>query len=142
MRKTNQILDCQHDFRNVEFGERFAEFAHLAEMKEELAARAIVEHKVQFVLGLECIAQRHDERVTNVLEHVSLSLGVFDLVALHHVVFREHFHCKHVARVDLAHEHDLAERALANHLEKVKVLETHHRVCGRVLGATRSRRGR
>ena len=51
--KVVQVFDGQNDLCCVELGEALGEFAHFAEVKEQLAARAIIEHKIQFVFGLK-----------------------------------------------------------------------------------------
>lgn len=46
------VLEGQRDLRRVEAGAGLGELAQLAQVEEQLAARAVVEHEEQLVLGL------------------------------------------------------------------------------------------
>ena len=111
-----QVLEREHDLRDVEAAARLVELALAAQVEEELAARAVVEHEVELVGRLERVVEPDDERVHDAAEHVALRLGVLDLVALDDVGLLQHLHRVDAARVALAHLHDLAEGALADDL--------------------------
>ena len=63
--------------------------------------------------------------MADLLQDVRLRLGVRHLVAPNYGLFLEHLHGIDVGGVLLAHEHDFAEAALAEHLEQVEVLQAH-----------------
>lgn len=64
--------------------------ASRTKMKEEFAARAIVQHEEQFVRGLERALEADNERVAHVAQHASLGASVLHLVSSHDVVFPKH----------------------------------------------------
>lgn len=80
------------------------------------AAAVVVGH-------LEGKVEANDEGVLDLTQHVALRLGVGNLLALDNVALAQHLHGIDAPIVLLAHHHDLAEAALAHHLEQRKVLQ-------------------
>ena len=57
---------------------------------EELAAAAVLHAEVEMVLGLEGVVEGDDERVVGGGEDLLLGERALDLVALDHLLFRQH----------------------------------------------------
>lgn len=51
-------------------------------MKEQLAARAILEDEIELARRLEGVRHLHDERVRHLLQNLAFGLRVLDLIAL------------------------------------------------------------
>jgi len=80
--KEGQFLHPQHAGLHI--------LASRTKVKEELSARAIIQHEEQFVRGLEGAFEAHNERVTHVAQHAPLGASVLYLVSSHDVVFPKH----------------------------------------------------
>ena len=52
---------------------------HVAQVEEQLASSAVVQHEVQLVLRLKREVEAHDERVVDLAKHVALRFGVGNL---------------------------------------------------------------
>ena len=87
-----QVLDCQDNLGDVDFGEAFVDLALLLYELSEVAARAIVEDEIQPILRLKCVIKLHYERMMSIRQHISLGHRVFDVVVAHYLQFAQHFH--------------------------------------------------
>eukprot|EP01033_Poteriospumella_lacustris_P005783 gene5782-gene6363 len=118
------MIQGQQQLRGVETRTFFGEMSRLAQVVEERAAVVVVRHEVELVFRLEGVAQPDDERMAHFEQDVAFGLRVLDLSLGGDDVLLEHLHRVHfalVVRVLLAHQHDLAEGALADDLQQIEV---------------------
>mmetsp|Transcript_53031 Transcript_53031/g.105427 ORF Transcript_53031/g.105427 Transcript_53031/m.105427 type:complete len:387 (+) Transcript_53031:747-1907(+) len=120
-----QVAEAEGDLRSVEAHTLDGESSLALESIEEFAARQVVEHHVKFALVLESEKHAREERMPDLLEDVRLCLCVLHLIAPDDGLLLEDLHSIDVGGVLLAHEHDLTETTLAEHLEQIKVLQSH-----------------
>jgi hypothetical protein len=118
-----QVLEAEADLGGVEAHALLVELLLLLEVEEELATIDVVHDEVELLARLERVVEVDEERVDELLENVLLGLGVLHLVALDNGLLVEHLHGVDLASVLLGDLDHFAERALANHLEQVKVVE-------------------
>mmetsp|Transcript_26214 Transcript_26214/g.56754 ORF Transcript_26214/g.56754 Transcript_26214/m.56754 type:complete len:282 (-) Transcript_26214:75-920(-) len=90
-------------------------------MEEELSPRHVLHHKIQLLRRLERILHANDERVRDILQSMSLRLGVLHLILRNHKFLLEGFEGENFLCIFLAHQHDFTETALAKHLEQVEI---------------------
>ena len=140
-----EVLEREQDLAAVELGPRLGEaVAGLAlERAEELAARAKVHHKVEAVHALERPVQRHDERVVRRRQDLALRLHALHLLALDHLLLRQHLHRVALVRPHQLHEVHAAHVAAPQQLQPLEALrrDLHLRRCRRP-GVHRARRRR
>lgn len=79
--------------------------------------------QVQLLLGLEAELQGSNERAIHPSKHEALSKGMRNLVAVHNVRFADGLQRVNALRVALADLHHLAEAALANDGDQLKVVD-------------------
>lgn len=120
-----QLLEREDDLGGKQTRLLLREAAVLLEPEEELATAAVVHDEVELVGRLEGVRQAREVRVLDALQDAALRLGVQQLVALDQRGLAQRLHGVDHLGVLLAHHHDLAEAALAQHLEQVEVLHVH-----------------
>lgn len=102
------VADGEDDFGRVKLGPLLLEPALLAQVKEELSAGAVVEHKVQLVLRLEGHVHADNEWVPHVPQDAALGLRVLHLIPLDDVVLSKDFQRVCLVGLDFSHEEHLA----------------------------------
>jgi hypothetical protein len=93
-------------------------------VREELAAVDKVHDEVELVGRLERHVQRHEKRVAHLLQNAALGLDVLGVVLLDNDLLVHDLHGIDAFGVLLGDLNHFAERALANHFEQIKVLQT------------------
>ena len=76
-----KVLECEQDICSVEFGGILLEAANLAEVKEQLATRAVLKAEVQFTLCLKGVVHLDNEFVINAFKYAALVKRVLQLIA-------------------------------------------------------------
>uniref|UniRef100_A0A182Q467 Uncharacterized protein n=1 Tax=Anopheles farauti TaxID=69004 RepID=A0A182Q467_9DIPT len=94
-----QVLEREHDLGGVEARVRLGEPADLAQVREHLAARHVLQHHVQVRVVLEVELETDQERERDRLKDALLVQRVLDLLQLHHLLFVQDLH--RVSLVDL-----------------------------------------
>lgn len=118
-----EVVECQSDLGSIKLGYRVGETllvrpeartsTHLAlpEQAEELAACHKVHDHVEVVDVLEGSPQVHKERVTNTDQHLSLRVGVLDLLHLDYLFLAQNLYSIESAVVLGTNKVDTTERS-------------------------------
>jgi len=117
-----QMLKSEHQLGNVEPRTRLGKPAFLLQVPEQLSTALVIRHKEQVVLGLETEFQSDQEwRVEGLLQDLSLSDGMGNLLLGDDILFGQHLHRVDSLRVPFSHLEDLAEGSTSDQLENLEV---------------------
>ena len=98
-----EVLECQQDICSVEFGCILLEAANLAEVKEQLATRAVLKAEVQFALGLKGVVHFDNKFVIYAFKNATLVKRVLQLIATQDLILLQDLQRIHLFGVFLLH---------------------------------------
>mmetsp|Transcript_76481 Transcript_76481/g.222133 ORF Transcript_76481/g.222133 Transcript_76481/m.222133 type:complete len:232 (-) Transcript_76481:507-1202(-) len=125
--KAVDVADCKDDFSCVETRSVLWEFTEFPQMKKELAARAVIQNKIQLCLGLKGHSHPNNERMADITQHVAFCLGMLHLISFYDIVLLQNFQCVHLACLDLTNKEHFAKRSLADYFDHFERIETGRR---------------
>ena len=98
--QTMNIGNSQHNLCRIESGSGFGKPSQSAQMVKEFATRTIIQHKVQFILGLEGHVHSHNKWMLHIAQYIPFGFGMFNLVALDDIVFPQYLESINFTRFD------------------------------------------
>mmetsp|Transcript_49982 Transcript_49982/g.165502 ORF Transcript_49982/g.165502 Transcript_49982/m.165502 type:complete len:221 (+) Transcript_49982:1117-1779(+) len=115
-----KVVGGEDDLRGVEDGAR-VRVRPAEEVRVHVAARDVVEHKAEVVLGLEGEAERHDEGVLHAREHLLLTEDGVRLVLRDEDALVDHLDRVHALALALPRQQHHAKAARTQEAVEVKV---------------------
>lgn len=125
-----QILKGEHNLGGIEARMGLREAADLAQMREHLTARHVLEDHVEIGVVLEVILEADEKRKGDGLQDAFLVQRVLDLLEFDDLLLVEDLHCVIVFGRFVLDDHDATERTGAQCLDAIEIVQ--RRCVGRI----------